>query len=146
MPTRYLLILQAQTDAVASASTRKPHSPCACHLLFITAPVSTCRRCAEAAVPGCCTLLQRYKQPSLAPLPVADAVKLVARLVSTVRVQGMDYAGRLDCYKLLLTLLQVRNGHWSSSSLALDTHAGPDLWLHPCVVSMGCEHNNCKCH
>lgn len=58
------------------------------------------------AVPGCLALLQRYKQPSLAPLPVADGVKLVAK-VAAVHVQGFDYKGRLACYELLLEILQV---------------------------------------
>lgn len=66
----------------------------------------THRRCVGAAVPGCLSLLQRRQQPSLAPLPEADAVKLVSRLVK-VHVQGLDYKGRLACYELLLELMQV---------------------------------------
>lgn len=69
--------------------------------------IASCRRCLAAAVPGCLAVLQRHKQPNLAPLPVADAVKLVHKLVK-IHVQGLDYKGRLGCYELLLELLQVR--------------------------------------
>jgi hypothetical protein len=58
-------------------------------------------------VPGCTALLQRHRTPGLAPLPAADASKLVSSFVK-VHVQGLDYKGRLACYQLLLELLQVR--------------------------------------
>eukprot|EP00775_Hariotina_reticulata_P011150 gene11150-11302_t len=62
-------------------------------------------RCLGAAAPGCLALLQRHQQPSLPQLPQDAAVGLVKQF-STVNVQGLDYKGRLTCYKLLLEILQ----------------------------------------
>jgi len=87
-------------DAHHQPSTRHTNAPSVPGVCIV------CRRCVTPAVPGCLALLQRHKQPSLAPLPIADGVKLVAK-VAAVHVQGFDYKGRLACYELLLEILQV---------------------------------------
>lgn len=81
-------------------------------------------------MPGCLALLQRHQHslqqpppPSstplpLAPLPTADAVRLVERFVK-VHVQGLDYRRRLACYELLLELLQVCLGQESVAAVVV---------------------------
>lgn len=102
---RHALSMAVCRASTAGGCTRSTYTCSVCTKWCLC----TCRRCVDAAAPGCLALIQRHNQPHLTPLPAAAAQQLITRFL-TVHVQGLVYKGRLTCYQLLLEVMQV--GVW----------------------------------